>query len=35
MTDRFAKSIMECDKNGPLIIFISKMIPADKGRFFA
>jgi elongation factor 2 len=27
---------MNCDKDGPLMIFISKMIPtADKGRFYA
>merc|ERR1719460_3348327 len=29
-------SIKNCDKNGPLAIFISKMVPtSDKGRFYA
>ena len=28
--------IKNCDKNGPLMIFISKMVPTnDKGRFYA
>jgi elongation factor 2 len=35
MKDKFALSIMKCDPNGPLVMFVSKMIPADKGRFFA
>jgi len=30
------KSIYNCDKDGPLCVFISKMIPTnDKGRFYA
>merc|ERR1719327_262701 len=30
------KSIYDCDKDGPLCVFISKMIPTnDKGRFYA
>merc|ERR1711935_1184231 len=34
--DLCCKSIAECDKDGPLMIFISKMIPTnDKGRFYA
>ena len=28
--------MMKCDKNGPLMIFISKMVPtSDKGHFYA
>jgi len=34
--DATAMSIKNCDKNGPLAIFISKMVPTnDKGRFYA
>ena len=34
--DPCAMSIKNCDKNGPLMIFISKMVPTnDKGRFYA
>merc|ERR1719273_857990 len=34
--DVCGQSIYNCDKNGPLMIFISKMIPTnDKGRFYA
>jgi len=34
--DESGTAIRECDQNGPLMIFISKMIPtADKGRFYA
>ena len=34
--DECGQSIYNCDKNGPLMIFISKMIPTnDKGRFYA
>ena len=34
--DACGQSIYNCDKNGPLMIFISKMIPTnDKGRFYA
>jgi elongation factor 2 len=34
--DVCGQSIYNCDKNGPLMIFISKMVPTnDKGRFYA
>lgn len=34
--DECGQSIYNCDKDGPLMIFISKMIPTnDKGRFYA
>jgi len=34
--DKYVTSIKECNKSGPLILYISKMVPtADKGRFFA
>ena len=34
--DACGQSIQKCDKEGPLMIFITKMIPtADGGRFFA
>jgi len=34
--DATGQSIKNCDKNGPLAIFISKMVPTnDKGRFYA
>lgn len=34
--DATAQAIKKCDKDGPLCIFISKMIPTnDKGRFYA
>ena len=34
--DPCGQSIYNCDKHGPLMIFISKMIPTnDKGRFYA
>ena len=34
--DPCALSIKNCDKTGPLMIFISKMVPTnDKGRFYA
>jgi len=34
--DECGKSIANCDKNGALMIFISKMVPTnDKGRFYA
>merc|ERR1719498_1028589 len=36
INDPSGQSIMNCDKNGPLMVFISKMIPtSDKGRFYA
>jgi len=34
--DQSFKAIESCDKDGPLMIFISKMVPTnDKGRFYA
>jgi elongation factor 2 len=34
--DKYAQSIKRCDQTGPLVLYISKMVPtADKGRFFA
>jgi elongation factor 2 len=34
--DEIAKSIRECNSNGPLMIYVSKMIPTtEKGRFYA
>jgi len=34
--DACGQSLLNCDKNGPLMIFISKMIPTnDGGRFYA
>lgn len=36
LDDIYATSMRNCDPNGPLMMYISKMIPAsDKGRFFA
>lgn len=36
VTDATGQSIQTCDKDGPLCIFISKMVPTnDKGRFYA
>jgi elongation factor 2 len=36
LDDKYAQSMMKCDPNGPLIMYISKMVPtSDKGRFFA
>merc|ERR1719473_1592305 len=36
MDDVCAKGIRECDPNGPLMMYISKLVPTnDKGRFFA
>jgi len=35
LDDKYADAIKACDPNGPLMLYISKMIPAgDKGRFF-
>ncbi len=32
----YASGIRNCDADGPLMVYVSKMIPsADKGRFFA
>jgi len=36
MDDESAIGIRDCDPNGPLVIYISKMVPtSDKGRFYA
>lgn len=36
INDQTGTAIKNCDKNGPLCIFISKMVPTnDKGRFYA
>ena len=36
VTDPCGQSIAKCDKKGPLMVFISKMVPtSDKGRFYA
>jgi len=36
LDDQSADAIRNCDPEGPLMLYVSKMIPAsDKGRFFA
>ena len=36
MDDVYATAILHCDPDGPLMMYVSKMIPAsDKGRFYA
>ncbi|MBP3802068.1 MAG: GTP-binding protein [Clostridia bacterium] len=36
MDDECAKAMMECNPNGPVMMFISKMVPtSDNGRFYA
>lgn len=36
LDDAAAQGIMACDKNGPLMMYVSKMVPtSDKGRFYA
>lgn len=36
LDDQYANAIRTCDSKGPLMLYVSKMIPAsDKGRFFA
>ena len=36
MDDECAKAMMACDPNGPLMMFVSKMVPtSDSGRFYA
>jgi elongation factor 2 len=36
MDDKTANAIRNCDPNGPLMMYVAKMVPtADKGRFFA
>ncbi|KDQ20265.1 hypothetical protein BOTBODRAFT_27681 [Botryobasidium botryosum FD-172 SS1] len=36
MDDESAVSIRDCNPNGPLVLYVSKMVPtSDKGRFYA
>ncbi|KAF8317868.1 P-loop containing nucleoside triphosphate hydrolase protein [Clavulina sp. PMI_390] len=36
MDDESAVGIRNCDPNGPLVVYVSKMVPtSDKGRFYA
>jgi len=36
LDDKYATSIKECNVNGPLVMYVSKMVPTnDKGRFYA
>jgi elongation factor 2 len=36
LEDESAVAIRDCDPNGPLVTYISKMVPtSDKGRFYA
>eukprot|EP01025_Chloroclados_australasicus_P059284 TRINITY_DN7488_c2_g1_i1.p1 TRINITY_DN7488_c2_g1~~TRINITY_DN7488_c2_g1_i1.p1 ORF type:complete len:541 (-),score=54.30 TRINITY_DN7488_c2_g1_i1:555-1946(-) len=36
LDDQFATAIRNCDADGPLMMYVSKMIPtSDKGRFYA
>jgi len=36
LDDKYAQAMMNCDAKGPLMMYVSKMIPSsDKGRFFA
>lgn len=36
LDDACGTAIAKCDKDGPLMVFISKMVPnADKSRFYA
>ena len=36
MDDECAQGIMKCKPDGPLMMYISKMVPtSDKGRFYA
>lgn len=33
--DECAKAIRDCDPNGPLMLYVSKIVPAEKGRFYS
>jgi elongation factor 2 len=36
VTDRYAQGMINCDAKGPLMMYVSKMVPtSDKGRFYA
>lgn len=36
MDDECAKAMMACDPEGPVMMFVSKMVPtSDSGRFYA
>jgi elongation factor 2 len=36
LDDDIAKAIRSCDPNGPLVMYVSKMVPtSEKGRFYA
>ncbi|KAL9647150.1 hypothetical protein ABK040_004866 [Willaertia magna] len=36
LDDKYAQAVKSCDPNGPLMMYVSKMVPtSDKGRFFA
>lgn len=36
LDDKYATSIKNCDATGPLVMYVSKMVPtSDKGRFYA
>lgn len=36
LDDKYAEAIKQCDPEGPLMLYVSKMVPAsDVGRFFA
>jgi len=36
LDDTYATAVRNCDADGPLMMYVSKMIPAaDKGRFYA
>jgi len=36
MDDTAAEAVRKCDKDGPLMMYVSKMVPtSDKGRFYA